>query len=102
MSMMDKAKQIKDLYKLQKQAKDVKKKLQNIHIEAEENGVVITISGEQEPVAVKISDEAMQDKAKLETSVLNAMKKGMKKAQEVASVNMKEIMEEMGMQMPGM
>lgn len=101
MSMMDKAKQAKDLYKLQKQAKEIKKKLQNIHIEAEENGVVITISAEQDPISVKISDEAMKDKEKLQESILSALKKALKKGQEVAAVNMKEIMDQMGMSMPG-
>lgn len=99
---MGKAQQMKDLYKLQKQAKQIKKKLKNIHIEAEENGFKITINGEQEPISVEISDEAMNDKKKLEEAVLNAIKKGMKKAQEVAAVNMKDIMGEMGMNIPGM
>ena len=38
---MSKFQQMKDMYKLQKQAKDIKKKLKNIHIEAEEEGVMI-------------------------------------------------------------
>lgn len=99
---MSKFQQAKDMYKLQKQAKDVKKKLANIHIEAEEEGVKITINGEQEIVSVEISDEAMKDKSKLETSILACMKKGLKKSQEVAAVNMKEIMDQMGLNMPGM
>lgn len=101
MSLGDKAKQIKDLYKLQKQAKEIKKKLKNIHIEAEEGGVVVTINGEQEMVAIRISNEAMTDKNKLEQSLLSAMQKGLKKAQEVAAVNMKDLMDQMGMSMPG-
>lgn len=98
---MSKFQQAKDLYKLQKQAKDVKRKLQNIHIEAEENGVKITINGEQEIVNVEIADPAMQDKKKLEESMLACMKKGLKKSQEVAAVNMKDLMDQMGLQMPG-
>lgn len=94
--------QMKDLYKLQKQAKEIKKKLQNIHIEAEEEGVKITINGEQEPISVEISDEAIQDKKKLEASILSTLKKGLKKSQEVAAVNMKDIMGQMGMNLPGM
>ena len=90
------------MLKLQKQAKNVKKKLSNIHIEAEEEGVKITINGEQEIVSVEISDEAMKDKSKLETAILTCMKKGLKKSQEVAAVNMKEIMDQMGLNMPGM
>jgi DNA-binding protein YbaB len=93
--------QMKDLYKLQKQAKDVKQKLKNIHIEAEEDGIVVTITGEQEVVSIKISDEAMQDKTKLEANLLKVLQKGLKKAQEIAAVNMKEIMGQMGLDMPG-
>lgn len=91
---------MKDLYKLQKQAKDVKQKLKNIHIEAEEGGIVVTITGEQEVVSIKINDEAMQDKSKLEANLLKVLQKGLKKAQEVAAVNMKEIMGQMGLDMP--
>jgi len=94
--------QMKDLYKLQKQAKQIKKKLQNIHIEAEEEGVKITINGEQEVVKVEISEDAIKDKNKLEASILNALKKGLKKSQEVAAVNMKDVMDQMGMNLPGM
>jgi DNA-binding protein YbaB len=99
---MSKFQQAKDLYKLQKQAKDVKKKLKNIHIEAEEEGIKIVINGEQEIISVEISEEAMQDRAKLEKAVLNCMQKGTKKAQEVAAVNMKEVMDQLGLGMPGM
>ncbi len=99
---MGKMQQMKDLYKLQKQAKDIKKKLKNIHIEAEEEGVKITINGEQEPVSVEISEDALKDKKKLEASILSALKKGLKKSQEVAAVNMKDVMSEMGMNLPGM
>ena len=99
---MNKMQQMKDMYKLQKQAKAIKKKLKNIHIEAEEEGVKITINGEQEPVSIEISEEALKDKGKLEKSLLSALQKGLKKSQEVAAVNMKDVMADMGMNLPGM
>lgn len=99
MSMLGK---MKDMYQLQKQAKEIKKKLKNIHIEAEENGVTVTLTAEQEVVSVKITEEAMQDRGKLEKSVMSAMQKGLKKSQEIASANMKEVMGQMGMDVPGM
>jgi len=99
---MGKMQQMKDLYKLQKQAKEIKKKLKNIHIEAEEEGVKITVNAEQEVISVEISDEAMQDKTKLEMNLLKCLQKGLKKAQEVAAVNMKDIMGQMGLDLPGM
>lgn len=98
MSMLGK---MKDMYQLQKQAKEIKKKLKNIHIEAEENGVIVILTAEQEVVSIKISEEAMQNREKLETSILNAMQKALKKSQEIASANMKEVMGQMGMDLPG-
>ncbi|MFA6435699.1 MAG: YbaB/EbfC family nucleoid-associated protein [Candidatus Gracilibacteria bacterium] len=98
MSMLGK---MKDMYQLQKQAKEIKKKLKNIHIEAEENGVTVVLTAEQEMISVKISEEAMQNREKLEKSVMNAMQKALKKSQEIASANMKEVMGQMGMDLPG-
>lgn len=92
---------MKDMYQLQKQAKEIKKKLKNIHIEAEENGVTVVLTAEQEMISVKISEEAMQNREKLEKSVMNAMQKALKKSQEIASANMKEVMGQMGMDLPG-
>jgi DNA-binding protein YbaB len=98
MSMLGK---MKDMYQLQKQAKEIKKKLKNIHIEAEENGVTVVLTAEQEMISVKISEEAMQNREKLEKSVMNAMQKALKKSQEIASANIKEVMGQMGMDLPG-
>jgi len=98
MSMLGK---MKDMYQLQKQAKKIKKKLKNIHIEAEENGVTVTLTAEQEVISIKITEEAMQNREKLEKSVMNATQKALKKSQEIASANMKEVMGQMGMDLPG-
>ncbi len=92
--------QAKDLYKLQKQAKEIKKKLANTHIEAEEEGVVITVDGEQKVLKVTISDENMQNKAKLEERLEKAFNKGVKKAQEIGAGMMKGIMGDLNL--PGM
>lgn len=90
----------KDMYNLQKQAKQIKKDLKNLHIEAEHNGVTVVIDGQQEIVSVQISDEAMQDKKKLEESVKKAFEKALKKSQQIAAEKMKGIMGELGL--PGM
>lgn len=92
--------QAKDLYKLQKQAKEIKKKLKNTHIEAEEEGVIVTINGEQEVLSVSISDESMNDKSKLETKITKALNKGVKKAQQIGADLMKDVMG--GLNLPGM
>ena len=60
--MFDKA---KNLYKLQKQARQIKKDLKKTHIEAEQDGIKVIINGEQEVVEVMIPDEALTDAKKL-------------------------------------
>lgn len=95
MSFLDKAKQ---LYEMQKQAKAIKEKLAKTHIEAELNGIKITISGEQKVIKVEIIDESLlSDKAKLEKALLEAFNKGVEKAQEIAAANMKDIMGSLGL-----
>lgn len=95
--MLDKA---KDLYKLQKQARQIKKQLKNTHIEAEDEGVKVTLNGEQEVVSIKISDEAMRDKKKLENSIEKSFNKAVKKSQQIGAELMKDVMPETGF--PGM
>ncbi len=89
--------QAKDMYKLQKEAKAVKKELANIHIEAEEDGVVVIMNAELEVIEVKISDEAATNKGSLEKKLLKAFNKGLKKGQEIAAEKMKSVMSMMGM-----
>lgn len=91
---------MKDMYKLQKQAKQIKKKLKNIHIEAEEKGVTVTIDGEQNIISISISDEAMENKNLLEKSIKEAINKATKKSQQIAAEEMKAVMGDMGL--PGM
>ncbi len=93
----------KDMYQLQKQAKQIKKKLQNTHIEAEVEGVLVTIDGQQDIVDVKISDDEMQNKKKLEQNLVKALNKGIKRSQQYGAEEMKDVMGDMGMGgLPGM
>jgi len=96
--------QAKDLYKLQKQAKKIKEELRNLHIEAEGEGVVVIINGEQEVVEVRISEEAMkpENQAKLQTILLTVFNKAIKKSQEVAAERMRGMMGDLGMDLPGL
>lgn len=94
MSMFQKA---KDMYKLQKEAKTVKKELENIHIEAEEEGVTVTVNAELEVIEVRIADEAMSDKESLQKKLIKALNKGIKKGQQIAAEKMKHVMSLMGM-----
>ena len=88
---------IRDIYKLQKQAKQIKKELANIHIEAEEAGVVVTVNGEMEVVAVKIPPEMLnpENAEKLQNAIVVAANKAIKKAQQIAAEKMKGVMSEM-------
>lgn len=95
--MLNKA---KDLYKLQKQARQIKKQLKNTHIEAEHEGVIITVNGEQEVMSITISDEALQNKKALEKNLESAFNKAIKKSQQIGAEMMKEVMGDFNL--PGM
>ncbi len=94
----------KDLYKLQKQAKEIKKKLQNTHIEAEVEGVTIVVDGQQEVISVSISDDAYTNKKKVELNLVKALNKGIKRSQQFGAEEMKDVMGDMGLGggIPGM
>jgi len=87
----------KDLYKFQKQAKEIKEKLQNTHIEAEVEGVSVTVDGQQEIIKVQISDSAYEDKKKIEGNLVKALNKAIKRSQQIGAEQMKGVMGEMGM-----
>lgn len=91
---------IKDIYKLQKQAKEIKKKLKNTHIEAESDGITVIINGEQEVIEIKINDEAMQNKKSLEQNVVKCFNKAVKKSQQIGAEMMKDVMG--GLNIPGL
>jgi DNA-binding protein YbaB len=82
---------VKGAYKLQKQAKEIKKDLKNIHIEAEQDGATVTVNGEMDVVSVSISDDLMQQAQKskriLEDRLEKAFNKGKNKAQQIAAEN---------------
>lgn len=85
--------QMGDMYKLQKEAKKIKKELANTHIFSESDGVKVTVSGEQEMIKVEILDESiLQDMKRLEKAILEASNKAFKKAQQVAAEKMKAVM----------
>ena len=95
--MFDKA---RDLYKLQKQARQIKNQLKNTHIEAEHEGVVVTINGEQEVIKVEINDEALANKKNLEENLVKCLNKAIKKSQQIGAELMKDVMGQMNM--PGL
>ncbi len=90
--------QARDMYKLQKQAKKIKKELKNIHVEAEAEGVVVTVNAEQEVVSIEIPEETPN--SKLPELLKDCLNRAMKKAQIVAAEKMQAVMGQMGMGMP--
>lgn len=95
--MFDKA---KNLYKLQKQAREIKGQLKNTHIEAEQEGVTVVINGEQEVMSILISDEALINKKRLEENILKCFNKAIKKSQQIGAELMKGVMGDLNL--PGM
>lgn len=88
--------QAKDMYKLQKQAKQIKKELKNIHVEAETDGVLVTVNGEQEVLSVTIAEAISGDTKRISKAVVDATNKAIKKAQQIAADRMKDVMGGLG------
>jgi DNA-binding protein YbaB len=69
-------KQAQEMMKLQQQAQKIQEELSNTHIEAEVDGVVVTIDGQLKVVKVEIEDESiLRDKSKLEKATMDAINK---------------------------
>jgi DNA-binding protein YbaB len=85
---------MKDMYKLQRDAKRVKKELKNIHVEAEAPGIKVVVSAEQEVVSIIIADDV--DRARIPELLVDTLNRALKKAQLVASERMQGIMGQMG------
>ena len=87
--------QAKDLYRMQREAKKVKKELKKIQIEAEGPGVRVVVSAEQEIVEIHI--EPGTDVSLLPATLKDVFNRAMKKAQVVAAEKMQSVMGSMGM-----
>jgi DNA-binding protein YbaB len=88
---------IGDMYKLQKQAKEIKKELKHTHIEADSHGVQVVVDGEQKIISIEIMDQTLLQNPKKLTDVLKeTLNKALDKAQKVAAEQMKGVMGDMG------
>lgn len=93
----------KELMQLQQQMAKIKKELANTHIEAESDGLVITIDAEMHVVSAVFEDKTLiGDEKRLEAAIVTASNKGLKKAQEIASTKMQSVAKDMGIDLPGM
>ncbi|MBU0727768.1 YbaB/EbfC family nucleoid-associated protein [Patescibacteria group bacterium] len=84
--------QAKDMYKLQKQAKQIKKELKNIHIEAESDGITVVCNGEQNFIECKVAEAILGDAKRIEKGFVEAANKAVKKSQLIGAEKMKEVM----------
>lgn len=89
--------QAKNMYNLQKQAKQIKKELKNIHVEAEYDGVVVVVDGEQNMIECRIPEMMLSDATKLGKAVTEATNKAIKKSQMIAAEKMQGVMGDMGL-----
>jgi len=95
-----------ELMKLQQEAMKIKKELENTLIEAEVNGLVVTVDGEMKVNKVEFETDALipglsdTQKKSLEESIMQSVNKGLKKSQEVAADKMQGVMGQMGINLP--
>ena len=95
-----------EMMKLQQEAMKVKKELENTIIEAEVNGLVISVNGEMKVENTEFETDALipglsgSQKEALENAITEAVNKWVKKSQEVAAGKMQWVMSAMGMNMP--
>jgi len=90
---------IKNSYEYIKKAKKIEKELKNTHIEAEVDGLIVTIDGKQTVISAQIPDSLLNDKKKLANAFVTATNKAVHKSQQIAADLMKDIMG--GLNLPG-
>ncbi|MSR86858.1 YbaB/EbfC family DNA-binding protein [Candidatus Peribacteria bacterium] len=92
-------KQAKDMFRMQREAKRVKKELSNIHVEAEASSgmgsVRVVVAADQEIVSIQIDPSVPQDK--IGELLKDALNRAMKKVQIISAEKMQAVMGEMGL-----
>jgi len=95
--MLDK---MKELWEMKQKMDEIKKELDGITLESEDNYVRVGISGSQEIKSVSIkADLATADKAKLEASLAETINRAVKQSQKAAAEKMSKLS---GFKLPGM
>ena len=91
--------QARDMFRLQREAKKIKKELRNIHVEAEAEGVKVVVNAEQEVISIEIGEGVARER--IPALLRDALNRAMKKAQVVAAEKMQGVMGQMGLAAPG-
>jgi len=103
--MLDKMKQAKQLFDMQKKAKSVQKELRDTEIEAKspDDGVTVVFNGELKLVELSINEDYMQNHSTsdLEKALKTTITEGLSKSQMVAAEKTREIMKELNINLPG-
>lgn len=101
--MLDKMKQ---LYQLQKQAREIQKELKDTEIEARssDGSVSVVFNGEIHIVDVKIAESLLEPgkKRDLEQTLIKVVGEAVSRAQGLAAEKTKDVMKSMGLNIPGM
>ena len=101
--MLDK---MKRLYQLQKKAKEIQRELKDTEIEAKSSGGEVTVvyNGEQRLVNLAIAESMLQveKKKELQDMIVRLCSEAHSKAQGLAADRTKDVMKEMGLNIPGM
>jgi len=94
--MLDK---MKELWEMKRQMDEIKKELDAVTLESEDNYVRVGISGSQDIKSVFIKvDLASADKAKLEASLAETINRAVKQSQKAAAEKMSKLS---GFKLPG-
>ena len=96
--------QMKDLYQLQKKAKQMQKELKALEIEANSNdgSVSVVVSGEMKLVSLSINEDALkpENKTRLEMAIRDTVSQAMGRAQTESATRMQPLLKDMNL--PGL
>ena len=101
--MLDK---FKEMYQLQKKAREVQKELKNTEIEAKSADLLIsvTLTADQKIKSVEINESLLNParKKELEEKLTRVISEGLSRVQAVAAEKTKGLMGDLGINIPGM
>ena len=101
--MFDKAKEV---YQLQKKAKEVQKELKNTEVEAQssDGSVTVVFTADQKIKSIEFSEDALSklSKKEVEDKLVHVIGEAISRTQAVAAEKTKGLMSEMGLNIPGM
>lgn len=86
--MFSKLKQIKEL---RDKAKEIQGALSQVIVDVEHRGITMQLDGNQNVRFVKVSDELMQDKVKLEVALADAFNESIKKVQKAMATHLQKM-----------